>query len=432
MNIAAPARLAMLVAVCLFSGMLQAADDVILRTAISPAQPWVGQKVSLYVDVLAKDNWAQINKVRAVDINGAYLLKLESQGTRLNETIQGHSYSGQRYEILLFPQRDGKIVVPAVPVDVEVKTWGTTSKTKLQRLRTPQTEFIVRTPPGADDVRGLISTTEFTLTQSWQPDENSLQQGDAIKRTIIMESADVSGMAFAPLQHEAINGLASYPGEPLVEDSFNRGELRGKRIETVTYVVERSGDIDIPEHVFTWWNIETNQLQQSTLAGRRLSIPAGNIAQASVAAVLQSNKAMALGLLILVLVITGLLALRWRAWRTARTNTEAYAFKQVRRALRTREPRIVLRDVMRWLDCICGEGQPARFDSFCASYADAGLLQNYRHLIQAMSADSHIDWSALSAGLKAARKRWRLAQQVQRRVAAVLPDLNQAANRHNG
>jgi len=41
-----------------------AAEPIILRTSVTPADSWVGQKVIMHVDVLAKDGWAQIKKVR--------------------------------------------------------------------------------------------------------------------------------------------------------------------------------------------------------------------------------------------------------------------------------------------------------------------------------------------------------------------------------
>ncbi len=59
------------------------ADGVILRTELRPEKPWVGQKVLLHIDVLAKDGWAQLKKVQDAEIKGAYMLRLETQGTHL-------------------------------------------------------------------------------------------------------------------------------------------------------------------------------------------------------------------------------------------------------------------------------------------------------------------------------------------------------------
>ncbi len=143
----------------------RAAEDIILRTTVTPEEAWVGQKVVLHVDVLAKDGWAQIRKVADAEVDGVYLLRLESQGTRLSETIEGDSYTGQRYEFMLFAQRDGTLTVPSIPVDIKIRTWGADSDTRIQRMSLPLVRFAARTPPGAEGIRGLISTSKLTATQ---------------------------------------------------------------------------------------------------------------------------------------------------------------------------------------------------------------------------------------------------------------------------
>ena len=175
-----------------------AAEPIILRAAVSPREAWVGQKVVLHVDILAKDGWAQLTKVADTSVDGAYLIRLETQGTRLGETIEGDSYSGQRYEFMVFAQRDGKLTVPSVPVDVEVKTWGSGGGARTKRLQTPEVEIVASTPPGAEGIRGLISTSSLTANQRWDPMAESVVVGDAIRRTVTMSAEDVSGMAFVP------------------------------------------------------------------------------------------------------------------------------------------------------------------------------------------------------------------------------------------
>ena len=119
--------IALIAACCAPGGWAWAADDIIFRSAVLPESPWVGQKASLNVDVLAKDGWAQLKKIHEIEVAGAYVLRLETQGTRLSEVIDGDSYTGQRYSFMIFAQRDGKLTIPPVPVDVEVTRWGSGS-----------------------------------------------------------------------------------------------------------------------------------------------------------------------------------------------------------------------------------------------------------------------------------------------------------------
>ena len=69
-------------------------DDLILRVAAKPTDAWVGQRVTLEVDVLGVNGWAQISKFGELQLPGAYIIQSESQGTRLQEIIDVLAYTG--------------------------------------------------------------------------------------------------------------------------------------------------------------------------------------------------------------------------------------------------------------------------------------------------------------------------------------------------
>jgi hypothetical protein len=418
----------------LFSDHVLAAEAIILRTAVTPEEVWVGQKALLHVDVLAKNGWAQLKKVGDAEVDGAYLLRLETQGTRLSETIEGDSYTGQRYEFMLFAQRDGKLTVPPVPVDVEVKTWGAGGGTRILRMWLPLVEFVTRTPPGAEGLSGLISTTDLTANQNWDPETEGPMVGDALKRTISLRANDVSGMAFAPMLHGKIENLGIYPGEPAVEDKFARGDLTGTRVETVTYVFEHAGDFQIPDVTLPWWDVDANELKHVVLPGLSLQVTGspGTESEALQQADHQQNTRLLWSALLAILVAAvavvrfgDRLAGRWTAWRRARSEKEAMYFRRVRRSARSGDQNALLRDIMRWLDRINDKSHPARLDRFIQQYGDVRSQEAAIHLTDSRVSDrNQSDIAALINALAAARKRWKKEQRGKGRVTGFLPDLN--------
>jgi hypothetical protein len=68
-----------------------------------------------------------------------------------------------------------------------------------------------------------------TTRQQWDPKAKEFKVGEAVKRTIELNAQDLSAMAFTPLVFSKIDGLGVYPADPLVEDSYDRGSLKGKR-----------------------------------------------------------------------------------------------------------------------------------------------------------------------------------------------------------
>lgn len=414
------------------------AAGVLIRAVVKPQENIVvGQRVILRVDVLAPDGWAQIKQVGDFSIEGAQAIRYESQGTRLNETIQGRSYSGQRYELSLFPRRNGTMTVPSIPVEVEVSRWGGKNAKQSKQTSTPAVTFEVQTPPGAENIDGLISTSDLTATQRWEPRQEIYKVGDAIKRTIELSGRDVSGMAFAPLRFESNQMVSLYPAEPIVDDSFNRGTLNGKRVESVTYVFTAEGMAELPEIIIPWWDIEKKKLQRAVLEARRLEIvPAPTAAGGGNGTGVSREQFGALpGWLLIILLTLAILLIptvffrrqiysRWQQWQQARRERESFFFRQFVKSARSNDPKAAFNSLMRWLDRIHTGPGAARLDVFLNQYGNKSSSAEAGRLEQALS-EGRCDWTGkpLTKAMRAARQHWQKARQTGEAIMS-LPPLN--------
>src|SRR5262245_61624158 len=127
-------RLLLALGLCLaLAPSVSTADEgVILRASIEPKVGiWVGQQVRLLIDVLGRDGWAQIRKFHPFEVPGAIVLQVDSQGTRLTDTVSGATWTGQHYEWLVFPQRAGAVTIPPIVVDVATKNVATQQATSV-------------------------------------------------------------------------------------------------------------------------------------------------------------------------------------------------------------------------------------------------------------------------------------------------------------
>ena len=375
------------------------AGDIVLRTSVAPEEAWVGQRVILGIEVLSDSGWAQITRFGELDVAGTYVMRTDSQGTRLQETIDGVSYTGQRYELSIYPQRAGAVEIPALPVEVTTRAWGAGATKIVQEATTSATTLLCKVPPGSEEIHGLISTTGLTAKQTWVPKTDKPKVGDAIKRTIEFQAADVSGMAFAPLQHDEIPGLGIYPAEPAVKDTASRGSLSGTRIETVTYVFEQTGKFQLPDVRLAWWDIGVGELKHIELPGPLLQVAAGPAAASGPLAQTGSRQ-MTLGLwsVLAVLLLVLLPALRfqdgirhrWNAWRKAKHESEARYFQRAIKSLRSEDSRSAFREIMRWLDRVNDDNRPARLDLFLREYGDARVQQAAAHLLHSFASGGKI------------------------------------------
>jgi len=424
----------LLVLVLLECSSALAAGDIVLRSSVQPEKAWVGQRIILQIDVLGSDGWTQITRFDDVEIPGAYLMRTDSQGTRLQETIDGTSYSGQRYEFSIYPQAAGAIEIPAISVEITTRAMGVDADTSVRQAQAPAVTILSNIPAGAENIRGLVSTTQLTAEQTWQsPDENP-EVGDALQRTVSLQAVDVSGMAFTPLEHEDIPGVGIYPAQPTVEDTSNRGSLNGSRTEVVTYVFEQSGEVQIPDIEFSWWNLADSKLEHVVLPGHLIRVAAG-AGSASGAATLpekQLKKRYLVPLVIMLLLLAYVLyffrkalAKRWVTWRVARKESEKGYFQLVVKSIRSKKSAAALRNIMRWLDQINDASDPAQLDVFISRYGDTRAKKVVDQLLHSVAVNEQLaDPAQLLDVLSTTRRNWRQARKQRLLSFKVLPGLN--------
>lgn len=411
-----------------------AAGDIVLRTSVQPEEAWVGQRVILQIDVLGSDGWTQITRFDDIEIPSAYLMRTDSQGTRLQETIDGTSYSGQRYEFSIYPQTAGTIEVPAITVEVTTRGQGADADDSVWQAQAPAVIILANIPAGAEKVRGLISTTQLTAEQNWQSLNETSKVGDAVERTISLQAVDISGMAFTPLAHEDISGVGIYPAQPAVQDSSNRGSLIGSRTEVVTYVFEQAGEVRIPDIEFSWWNIADNKLENVVLPGRLIQVAAGagSVSDAGTLPVKQLKKPYLVPLVIMFLLVVYVLYFfhkalvkRWVTWRMARKESEKGYFQLVEKSIRSKKSAAALRNIMRWLDRINDARYPAQLDVFISRYGDTRTRKVVDQLLHGVAVNEQLaDPAQLLDVLSTARRNWRQARKQRQFGVKVLPTLN--------
>ena len=401
--------------------------DILIRAAVTPGENIVvGQRVILQVDVLASDGWAQVKGVRDFSVEGARVIRYESQGTRLNETIQSRTYTGQRYQLSLFPWHQGTIAIPSIPVEVEISRWGSKTTKESKRVLTPKVTFQVKVPPGAEGVSGLISTPGLTATQRWDPKSQTFKVGEAIKRTIELSGQDISGMAFSPLNFKSTEIISVYPAEPRVDDSFNRGMLTGRRIETVTYVFVGEGPVELPEIVIPWWDIDQKNMQQAVLPSLKLEITpspvveGGDIGSQTAEERIRSTPRWLTSVVIALMIFLILVSIYrkrihslWKQWRQTQRAKENFYFRQFAKAARSNDLKSAYNLLMRWLDHIHIGPGAARLDNFLQRFGDKKSQAEADLLVEALRKED-TEWSSASFlhEMSAARRRWKKVQHI--------------------
>lgn len=250
------------------------AQDAKVRTSLEINDAiWVGQKVTVVVELLAPGYFASAAAFDLPDPQGVLLLPPMGHPLLSSETIDGTSYTVQRHELSAYPMRAGEQSVPAFSVRFEFKRAPMDTNTIAATLKTDSMPFTVKMPPGAENLGQVISARDLKIEETWRPEpgKENVMAGAAFTRTITFTAPDVPGMMFPPFPAGRIDGLGIYTKRQLL-DQTDGGSLRGERRDVVTYVCKRAGEFTIPATQYTWFDLETQQLRTTELPGQTLKV----------------------------------------------------------------------------------------------------------------------------------------------------------------
>ncbi|MEM0925751.1 MAG: BatD family protein, partial [Planctomycetota bacterium] len=193
-----------------------------VRTRLLPEREAnIGERMVLTVDVLARDAWARVPSLPTLEVSGAVVFLPPSQSTRLNETIDGETYTGQRYEWWIYPQRAGDLKIPSLTLDIETKTYVPAESTT-RETRTSETQDVRVVV--ADGQSTPLTFNSIRATQSWSSSrDRTFRVGDGITRTVERAVDDAPSLLLPPIVFEAPSGVRVAPKQANTENQFSRG-----------------------------------------------------------------------------------------------------------------------------------------------------------------------------------------------------------------
>ncbi|MFT4548438.1 MAG: hypothetical protein ACI9MB_002391 [Verrucomicrobiales bacterium] len=246
----------------LLSPRLQAEVEPV-SLLVPEAKAWVGQRLAFSVELRARGSFAGSASFDLPRLPGSLLVKIGDPVVGSRE-IAGENWFIQTHEFALFSQRSGTLEIP--PFDVRfARREGFTGPAQEVRAQSSGFSVEIQRPPGSEGIGFLVTTGSLEITESWSPAPGAAQVGAVFKRTITQRAEQVPAMALAPAPTAAADGIRVYASDALTSDKLARGQFLGERSETLTYLVQQSGSIELPALTYVWWNPKNESLESKTL-----------------------------------------------------------------------------------------------------------------------------------------------------------------------
>jgi hypothetical protein len=272
-----------------------------------------GQKLSLTIEI-ATDSWfSGGTRIKIPEVPGLVILQTGQFAANATERRGGATWVVQRWTLDVYPEQAGEFRVGPIPLEVQV---GGGEGNLVGTTTSPPVTFTVALPEPLAQADFWVAAPRFSASQVFDRELEGLVPGDAFERTITFEGIDTMAMMLPAFQAGELPGLASYPAPPVLDNYNNRGEVRARRVQSISYVVESPGDYLLPGRDFFWWDTGSGELRLVSLPATEIHIGGSAAAGGRPGHKSLETRIIAIGAggLILLGLITWLL-LHYRPWR---------------------------------------------------------------------------------------------------------------------
>lgn len=252
------------------STVLIAQPHTFVRSALSKNQTFVKEPVMLRITVLTKTWFTTAPNLDNIVIEDALTIRKDRAQSGF-EIIDGTRYTLLYFDFYVFPLSDGQIEIPAITMSYSTPKEGDFKGTEFS-LSSKAKSFTANKIEIENYNGDFASATSLTLAVKFNLELNDLKVGDVLDREI---SFNASGTIAALLPEANIPELELakvYSSPPQMNNENNQGVLSSSRKDIQKILLEKPGELIIPEQLYYWYNYSTKKINTIKTRSRIITI----------------------------------------------------------------------------------------------------------------------------------------------------------------
>jgi len=136
-------------------------------------------------------------------------------------------------------------------------------------------------PRPATAARNWLPAEAVTLSDSWTENPPQFRAGEPVERTITIQTKGLSGSQIPELTIPAPANARVYPEAPEQESRTDGKTIYGIRSQTLTYIPDAQGTLDVPAVTLHWWDTRHDRAAGTTLPAWQFKVLPGTGGSAS-------------------------------------------------------------------------------------------------------------------------------------------------------
>lgn len=241
-------------------------NDIMLKTNVSEMQPYVNQQV-IYTVKLFNSRRLLGAEYHPPRVENALLIPL-GEGSHHQTQLNGIDYGVEEQQYAIFPQKSGEIILHPPSFNAAIDDGFP------RQIAIEGDEITLGVKPSPTDIKGIhwLPAQKVTLMETLDLPKSPLKQGDTFTRTVTVKAVAMPAQLLPSLFFKATDQFNVYPESPDIKNTVQHDQLIGRSTFNVTYLLNQSGQITLPQLDFPWFNTSTGKTEITSLPPHVLTV----------------------------------------------------------------------------------------------------------------------------------------------------------------
>ena len=247
-----------------------AQPNTFVRAKANTKKVQVKQPFQLRITVYTPTWFTSAPNLDNIVIPGALTIK-EGRAQSHYETINDIRYTTLYFDFIVFPVKEGELVIPEMPLKYATPEEGDFKGKEVERKTRSVTIMVDSLGDGYRLANWLVANS-FRVSESWNKDITAAKVGDVLERTISINATGTVAALIPSSDTLSISWGKVYQKTPTLKTEIADGTIKSQRTEIMTFLLEEPGQYTIPEQTFSWWNPLSRKTFSKTLPERKIVI----------------------------------------------------------------------------------------------------------------------------------------------------------------
>lgn len=253
--------------------------DVFVSSEVDQTEAYVQAQILYRIKVYRAVATRQ-PALREPTISGAeVLVELAGDERSYESILNGKAYNVVERVIAIYPQESGEISISPARFEARVLRNGRITGRKVFQSDTHTVSVLPIPAPPADYPDAVwLPARDVQLSEEWSREPDRINAGEPVTRRVTVSALGQIETQIPAIEPPLIDGLNVYEDKPELSRRIEADGIRGIRKDQYAMIGVSGGDIELPELLVPWWNIDAAEWRVARLPARMITIRADTVA----------------------------------------------------------------------------------------------------------------------------------------------------------